>query len=315
MLFVHVPKTAGTSLRLAFQQVLGAENCYYDYGPAEKQTSECVKDLIYAQADRYALAQRVDLNATSSLLAGHFPVAKYLPLMDPRRVLTFVRDPYQQVMSHYLHFQRHHRFKDSFEAFVQNPLYQNVQSTYLKGLPLAAYGFLGVVEDMDNSLGLLKQVCGLDIGLAKTNRNPGKSEEAYALGDGERDMIKAVNKKDMDLYRRARHLLAQKSSFLNQGKPWVYGTASRNKQGLVSGWAYYPDSDAAVELVLEAAGGQSIACRACALSAEMALRNGSRRGYVGFQMDLSAAAGAGKSSSSPVLVRVAATGQVLARVV
>ena len=40
LLFVHIPKTAGTSFRLAAQQFYGENNVFFDYGLESVETSK-----------------------------------------------------------------------------------------------------------------------------------------------------------------------------------------------------------------------------------------------------------------------------------
>ena len=45
LFFIHIPKTAGSSFRVAAEQYFGSEATYFDYGNGSKETSESIETV------------------------------------------------------------------------------------------------------------------------------------------------------------------------------------------------------------------------------------------------------------------------------
>jgi hypothetical protein len=87
--FVHIPKTGGTSLQNMLADAFGDGNVYREHG-----------DTLYRRSPA-ELAQY-------SLFAGHFDYfsVAYIP-RRARRLFTFLREPRQRLLSHYRFFRAH----------------------------------------------------------------------------------------------------------------------------------------------------------------------------------------------------------------
>ena len=75
LLFSHIPKTAGTSLRLSVQRHVKSWKVYSDYDADNPTTSRIIRKFY--ETDDFSKIS--DLNGPKTLLAGHFPIKKYLP--------------------------------------------------------------------------------------------------------------------------------------------------------------------------------------------------------------------------------------------
>ncbi len=64
--FVHVPKTAGTTFRVAVEQYLGAGAILWDYGAESPVTSPVVRQYLYQEKDVDALRQAVARRCAAS---------------------------------------------------------------------------------------------------------------------------------------------------------------------------------------------------------------------------------------------------------
>lgn len=60
ILFIHIPKTAGTSFRLASKDYFKEDNTYFDYSLNSVETSEIIKQKIYTENDFFSLKQYFD---------------------------------------------------------------------------------------------------------------------------------------------------------------------------------------------------------------------------------------------------------------
>ncbi len=79
LVFVHVPKTAGTSFRLAAEQYFGRSHVETDYGEHDTATSQTVRETVYSgQIDMLREALR---NNETHMFSGHFPIVKYLQFL------------------------------------------------------------------------------------------------------------------------------------------------------------------------------------------------------------------------------------------
>ena len=72
-IFVHIPKTAGTSFRHSAAQSL---KCVWDYGTNSPETSEIIKETVYS--NRYEAFRDYLEREKVDLIAGHFPASKYM---------------------------------------------------------------------------------------------------------------------------------------------------------------------------------------------------------------------------------------------
>lgn len=126
LLFAHIPKTAGTSLRLAVQRHVKGWKVYADYDVDNPTTSRKIRKF-YEDDDFSKISE---INGPKTLLAGHFPITKYLPYYPIHRVISFVRDPVQRVISHFHDLQRRHGYAESLETFIKQRRFQNTQSRF-----------------------------------------------------------------------------------------------------------------------------------------------------------------------------------------
>ena len=80
ILFVHIPKTAGTSFRIAAQEYFGKKNTFYDYSSKSDETSKEIIDTVYSAKDPYKFYSMLSKHE-HSFLSGHFPVLFYAMLL------------------------------------------------------------------------------------------------------------------------------------------------------------------------------------------------------------------------------------------
>jgi hypothetical protein len=219
LFFIHIPKTAGSSFRVAAEQYFGSEATYFDYGKGSNETHPDILKFEYESKDRYLAAKKIKKNA--KFLSGHVIYPKYAPFFPAKSVVTFVRDPAQQVRSHYEHFSRLHGYKGSFEDFIKENRFSNMQSKALNGVWTDAIGFIGITERYNESIALFNKYYGTDIKVLDINKNTAKVSGTYTFTESETSLIKKMNAKDYELYNFALNRFSLHKELLDKELPLV----------------------------------------------------------------------------------------------
>lgn len=202
LVFIHIPKTAGTSFRVGLEKVISQEKFAYDYGADGYLTSHFIRELIYKENNFLKTKQQIS-TAGISILAGHFHASKYLSDFAECSFCTFLRDPIQRTISEYKHLVKHEGYQESLESFASNAEYRNRQSQLLALLPLHKIGFLGITERYAESLNLFRLQFEVTLSheytnIARDNLNTQhlESEEAMSI-------LEENNQEDIALYQQA----------------------------------------------------------------------------------------------------------------
>lgn len=204
-LFLHIPKTAGTSFRLAVERAFGSERVAYDYSPKAWETSDAVREHYYTKKDLEALRAKL-MSKRVVLLAGHFDFRRYSSILPPSRVVTFLRDPVARVVAEYHHFRRHNGFEGALLEFASQARNRNLQCSILRGVPLEDAEFVGITEHYEESLARLRERLGWDLEPIVTNVNPERTEIVagdYPLSKDEASALREWNKNDLELFDAA----------------------------------------------------------------------------------------------------------------
>lgn len=239
VVFVHIPKTAGTSMRNMLVGALPTAVKIFDYW---EDTPKVPGDFIDAFTNGIRTPEkfselRSDLPRDQQVLvSGHIPVAHLMGAFHPASLISFLRDPVDRVVSNYRYHVRRAIFSGTFAEFYELPSQINVQSQLLQGTDLRDFGFVGLVELMPEMLRALSRHLGVKLRMRHDNitgRSPRPTIDAAT-----RSRILALNEDDLNLYRhveanldyftnhRARQSISSK---LGRGK--VYGTPEGNLQG------------------------------------------------------------------------------------
>jgi hypothetical protein len=233
LVFVHIPKTAGSTLRTVLSM-----NEPGDRSRALGNVFKGGGGISNSLIDRLRKDQGPDLRGVG-LVRGHFPlgIREYLPQYLPKdrelRCFTFLREPADRTLSHYF------RIRESpapyglpplpAEATVEDALergyiHDNVQTRMLSGLAepfgevtdemleqakhnLRELAFFGLTERFDESLVLAQRRLGFrtilykSSGRVNTNRARGDELSAALV-----QAAKACNRYDTELYRYAEEL-------------------------------------------------------------------------------------------------------------
>ena len=244
-LFVHIPKTAGTSFRKSAEEQYRSIG---DYGKDSIHTSEVVKEHCYKVEDFYVLKEL--FNKKNQIFSGHFLSKKYLDFVNVRQIISFVREPLEQVISHYNHYVSHLGYKGKFDDFIKVPRHCNIQSRYLNSLPVSLYGFIGLTANYEESLDFINQSYGLEIKAKQDNIGQQTIQNKDDLTSKQRDVLEHYNSKDVILFNEVKTLFTKRVIFQNNGHPWVHAWGTINPKNSLIGCAYYEQNDNAVLLEL-----------------------------------------------------------------
>jgi hypothetical protein len=291
---------------MAAHSYFGEGNMLLDYGVHSTETSPCIQKYVYNNSDRYRFAQYLD-ECETSFLAGHFHDMKYAPLFSARNVISFLREPYEQVVSHYEHFVRHHGYENNFTDFVQEERFVNFQSKLLRSRPLEMFGLIGVTEEYEASLDLLNIIYGIDLPALKTNQNTLKNRGKYKVDPKKLELVKAYNAQDFEFYDKAKELLGLRRELRERQLPFTHAWVQEVTSEHIQGWAFYENSDDMVSVDIYRNETLLSTVDAADLRPGMLFFNPPRRGYIGFKYSFINSF----SSDCDIVCKVTTTGQVI----
>ncbi len=210
LIFSHIPKTAGSTIRQIIQN--------------QYEKKSMIRYLKMGEASEERLARM-------KVLYGHCRFGVHHQISQPFKYITMLRDPIERVISTYYYAQRkpenrmHERATTmDFMEFIQeeikqnNPAIVNHQTRFVSGeknpnLEMAKhhiqeyYAVVGLTEMFNESIFLMKESLGWDnidyISSNVTKNRPKQenfSKEAISL-------IREHNQLDLELYDYAKHIL------------------------------------------------------------------------------------------------------------
>jgi hypothetical protein len=206
LVFVHINKTAGTTLRFILRSSYGARHC--DVEPWHGAWT----DPPFSTAD---LKRVRKLYPRLASIAGH-RVSGYVDLEEPGtdfRYMTFLREPVALCASRF-QYQLEYRKKQNleFEAWIEKDWVRNAQTQRIGGTTDARDAiavihrkamFVGLTERFDESVVLLQALRAPDLDIAYAPENVAKRSDVAKrlLADpGTRRMIVDANGADLELY-------------------------------------------------------------------------------------------------------------------
>ena len=304
-LFVHLPKTAGTSFRDSLERAFG-DGLYCDYGP-DPTTSQAVSDYIYQQKAFFEFGSFLSSLNQLICLSGHYSIKKYGPFFYIKNVIIFLRDPIQRIISQYEHAKRVDGVTESLESFCSRPVHMNLQSRNINRVPFNLIGFLGIQELYSESLELFKAHSGLHMHEAFLNINNQRVSKTYQPDDEMLALLQRNNDKDLILYRRASKLFKQRYELFSMGKKYMHGAVSFRNERRVAGWALNHGDEEPVEVSISVNGELVANVLANGYRHDLREWNVGRQGYIGFEYTHPTAIG----PQDKVVCTVAENGQTL----
>ncbi|WP_444910586.1 sulfotransferase family 2 domain-containing protein [Microbulbifer sp. TRSA005] len=305
LLFVHVPKTAGTSFRFGALAYFGDGSICLDYGPESMETSDVVKKWMGEIPDPWSFFQEMKYE-NRKMLSGHFNAIRYVPVFGLENTVTILRDPIQRVVSEYKHFSRHNRYKGAFRSFYSKPSFTNRQLKIFRGLSWPALGFVGLTERYDESLQLLNKKFGLEIPYLAENLGREKLEEKYDIPQDELEELRILNAGEITLYKKAVSQFEWRVLLSRRGERFVAGSIFSQSNKRIRGCAIPEQNNEAVVLRVKVDGAYKGEVLANEYRADLRANGAGRGGFVGFSIDIS-----GFAKGAILECEVAETGQPL----
>ncbi|MEA3491829.1 MAG: sulfotransferase family 2 domain-containing protein [Campylobacterota bacterium] len=247
LLFIHIPKTAGTSFRLAAKDFYGEENIFFDYSPDSVETSSEILDSIYIKKDPYELYRELTKKPLS-FLSGHFPEKKYMMFYEATNIISFVRDPVKQVVSHYNHHIKYLDYKKEFYDFINDARFQNIQSRLLSRRNIGMYGFLGVTDQYDKSIEIFNAVYQANLLSIYENRSDNSTVNAEEIDKNIIDLIYRFNEEDIKFYKSVCHQFEVRKKLYEQNRPFTHGMIQKRNKTAIMGCAFQLNSDSPVSI-------------------------------------------------------------------
>jgi len=210
--FIHIPKTAGSTVRALLRHSFGASHCDLRL-PMHKRKP---KEWIAAEDFKKAL----QVYRQPAGICGHRVTAfnQLETVVPDLRYFTILRDPVKRFVSRFLHSHRGRVDQctpDDLKSFCADPLERNVQTRWLCGYEDAVsaisiidqkLGFVGLTERFDESMVMFRAWLGsADLKVGYITTNVGKEKPSWPiLEDPElAEVVREANQADLELYRHA----------------------------------------------------------------------------------------------------------------
>lgn len=220
IVFIHIPKVAGTSLKRAMEEQIGHDRLFCDYHrpmarPEWQRNARCLISSYFTRRQN------------KQVVFGHFLAGKYARFTGLKfkkkpgiRYAIFFRDPLQRAMSHYYFWKRTdvggHRVwerfvreKWSLERFLLGKEHVNFQAKFIWRFPIEQFDFIGLADHYQDSLEMLGYVFPIFKGLKfmTVNANTEKPiDSSYKIDPGLQQEFKRMNELDYSLYGRAEEI-------------------------------------------------------------------------------------------------------------
>ncbi len=248
IIYLHIPKTAGTSFRVSAENYFGESGILRDYGADSGDTSKDIIKSYYASEDLNSLRE---LGLTRKLLCGHFSLPRYREVFPDSPIMTFFRDPMKRVVSEFVHFSNHYSFNGTLENFYRDPKFQNRQHHMLGGAKPTDLDFYGITEQYEKSLKMFNQRYATDLQVAELNKGEYSPASVVKPTPEQMDEIYHLNQADLNLYKHALTHFDEQAT-----KPRIVGSDTTRYRGnfggirenKLYGWASDSKSDTPTKL-------------------------------------------------------------------
>lgn len=285
IIFVHIPKTGGTSFRKGCESIFSTDLILRDYSPTSPETNLEITDIVYNESDLWKMSQLVEKRKIR-FITGHFNANKYAPLFGTTHLVTFLREPIQRIISEYKHYVRHNGFTGTFKDFYRQPVFINRQYNMVKNMPIPMFGFVGITENYESSLKLLNKKFKLKIPFLQMNSGEKQLEEQYTIEPDIESEIKNLNQLDIEFYQNTRTWLDLELEYAENKTPFVKGGYLAIYNKTLLGWASSVDKKELPEISISINNQFVNRVKACEYRQNLHALSAPRKGYLGFSTHL-----------------------------
>lgn len=304
-LFIHVPKTAGTSFNTCAEEFFGLDAMEKDYGADADHTSALIKKYIYGRRtiDLFGLFRDFSSNR-KKWLTGHFNADRYVYLFGCQNTLAFVRKPVDRVISEYLYRVRKFSLDQPFEEFYRAPDETNKQFVMIGQFPWQAFELVGTQERYNACLELVRERVGLPFENIRTNER--KDNNHLDISDETRADIAKWNERDGLFYNEVNAYLGKQFAAHSAGKAFCFHDIGFVPGTHAIGWAFYRGNEMPVDVALFVDDKCVSEIQASEHRQELQLVGAPRMGNVGFRFVLT-----DHASAEKIEIKATETGQTL----
>lgn len=234
---VHIHKNGGMEFKKFLLKSFG-KKLFLEYGKDND-----VLDRFFSGGKNLNPIQENYLN--TKIVHGHF-LANRFAEFEHIELITFLRDPAQRLVSNYYFFKKNfyknspicHLIREglTLEEYIDLDSSKNVQSFFLANKSIDDFTFIGILEDYEASLSLMKKIFNIKFSLINqifyykdyikykmqknkpkimtydkysSNKNNDKKDRSYEISDVLLEKIKNNNKLDYELYQNAQKKFIQ----------------------------------------------------------------------------------------------------------
>jgi uncharacterized protein YllA (UPF0747 family) len=205
---MHIPKTAGTSVRHSAQLYFGEERALLLYGDGVRTTSPVLQERYYgtwatlSKPKRFEMLSRYLVESEAAFFASHIQMSR-LSCFAPEQAFAIFREPVARVISHYYQYLKRNP-KLSLEEFMEMPRNQNVQYRTLGKTELEQIGVIGLQDQFEESIARINHFFQIGLNVEKKNTSPMIVQiKNRFIPRRLLQRIEDLNGMDMDLYERA----------------------------------------------------------------------------------------------------------------
>ncbi|NES01424.1 MAG: sulfotransferase family 2 domain-containing protein [Okeania sp. SIO2F4] len=222
-LFIHIPKTAGTSFRKGLEKQLGSSRILYDYGARSSVTSPIIQSSIYRKSIDGTSLQEYIQEQSINVIGGHINqhhIKYYCSILGKRtKLITFLREPIRRCLSDYFHHVYHYNYSGDIQEFIFKKNKSNLQSRMLKEIELESLYFVGITEKYNDSVDFFNRISQNSIPSLTLNKNKKIQDFLKQIPEQTLDFVIKQNEKDLELYKNAVDIFEQKLSGIDSDLP------------------------------------------------------------------------------------------------